>query len=82
MLPFTPISEELLPSSWVTEEYPVLQSQIGDVSDEWRGFIVMDHAVIDADAAWDEALTLTAFDNGNTLTNTLYWIATRPNTQS
>ena len=25
MLPFTPISEELLPSSWIQEEYQILQ---------------------------------------------------------
>ena len=25
MLPFTPISEELLPSSWIQEEYPILK---------------------------------------------------------
>ena len=28
MLPFTPISEELLPSSWIVEEYPILQQVI------------------------------------------------------
>ncbi len=34
--------------------------------------------IIDKAAAWTEVQTLTAFDNGNTLTNTLYWVATRP----
>ena len=28
MLPFTPISEELLPSSWIQEEYPILEQVI------------------------------------------------------
>lgn len=34
--------------------------------------------IIDKAAAWAEVQTLPAFDNGNTLTNTLYWVATRP----
>jgi endo-1,3(4)-beta-glucanase len=38
----------------------------------------MAHAVIDPDAAWTEAESLTGYDDGNTATNTLYWIATRP----
>ncbi len=44
----------------------------------WKGFIYMDHAVIDPKTAWEEAQGLTGFDNGNSKTNTLYWIATRP----
>jgi endo-1,3(4)-beta-glucanase len=38
----------------------------------------MAHGVIDANAAWTEAKTLTDYDDGNTKTNTLYWLATRP----
>ena len=37
----------------------------------------MDHAVIDPDQAYEEALGLTKYDDGNTKSNTLYWIATR-----
>ena len=29
-------------------------------------------------AAYDEALQLTSYDDGNTKTNTIYWIVTRP----
>lgn len=28
MLPFTPISEELLPSSWINESYPLLETSL------------------------------------------------------
>lgn len=38
----------------------------------------MAHAVIDPGAAWTEVNTLTGYDDGNTETNTLYWLATRP----
>ena len=108
MLPFTPISEELLARSWIQEEYPVLaevdthsihpfkkfcyslalhilpffSSQAyarpsPPLSEGWKGYIVMAHAIIDPEAAWEEALQLTAYDDGNTKSNTLYWIASR-----
>lgn len=44
----------------------------------WQGFIYMAHAIIDKAAAWREVSTLTVFDDGNSKTNTLYWVATRP----
>ena len=34
--------------------------------------------IINKAAAWAEVQSLASFDNGNTLTNTLYWVATRP----
>ena len=37
----------------------------------------MDHAIIDPDQAYEEALRLTKYDDGNTKSNTLYWVATR-----
>ena len=40
--------------------------------------VYADHAVIDKEQAWEEARTVTAFDDGNSMTNLLYWIATRP----
>jgi endo-1,3(4)-beta-glucanase len=81
MLPFTPITEALLPRAWITEEYPVLTSELAaraPIADSWRGFVIMDHAILDPAAAWTEAQGLTAYDDGNSATNTLYWIATRP----
>ena len=80
MLPFTPISEELLEPAWIDEEYPVLQTALDNpsIGEGWKGFVYMAHAVIDPAAAWDECQTLTAYDDGNTETNTLYWLATRP----
>ena len=44
----------------------------------WKGFIYMAHAVIDKNVAWNEVNTLTSYDDGNSKTNTLYWVATRP----
>merc|ERR1711915_1135712 len=64
------------------EEYNVLSEAYGrqdpPLSEEWKGYIIMAHAVIDPNAAYGEALQLSRYDDGNTKSNTLYWIATRP----
>ncbi len=80
MLPFTPISEELLRPDWIVEEYPVLATALDNpgLGEGWRGFIHMARGVIDREAAWNDAQTLTGYDDGNSRSNTLYWLATRP----
>lgn len=79
MLPFTPITEELLWGHWVEEEYPIVSKALhGKIEEGWKGFLFMEHAVIDKESAWQEVLTLNGFDDGNTRTNALYWVATRP----
>jgi len=80
MFPFTPITEQLLRKNWVQEEYPVLRDSLSEfsVGDGWKGFVYMDHAIVDKEAAWEEVQNLRNFDDGNTKTNTLYWVATRP----
>lgn len=79
LLPFTPVSETLLDPAWVTEQYPYVFGKLtGASSESWRGFVYLEHAVIDAAAAWQQVNTLTSFDDGNTKTNSLYWVASRP----
>mmetsp|Transcript_1217 Transcript_1217/g.3601 ORF Transcript_1217/g.3601 Transcript_1217/m.3601 type:complete len:720 (+) Transcript_1217:142-2301(+) len=82
MLPFTPITEQLLPAAWIKTEYPIVSTALTRASpvleEGWKGFIYMAHAIIDKAAAWREVSTLTVFDDGNSKTNTLYWVATRP----
>lgn len=65
---------------WVAEEYPVLLSTVNwnTIEDEWRGFLYLQHAVIDKQAAWNEIQTLSSYGGGNCRTNSLYWVATRP----
>jgi endo-1,3(4)-beta-glucanase len=77
MLPFTPMTEALLDRDWVTEQYPVFAA--AQPADEGsKGFVYMDHAILDPQAAWLEVNTLQGYDKGNSKTNTLYWVATRP----
>jgi len=80
-LPFTPITEQLLDPAWIAEEH-VVASQIltrstPPVSDDWKAFTVMSGAILDQQSAWTQAHSLRYYDNGNTKTNTLYFIATR-----
>jgi endo-1,3(4)-beta-glucanase len=82
LLPFTPISEVLLPKRRIQEEYPILATSLTraqpPLADPWKGFVVMAQAIIDKQAAWTSAASLRSWDNGNSKTNTLHWIATRP----
>ncbi len=78
MLPFTPISEELLDPQWIQEGYPIFSSNLAGAGEGWKGFIFLAHSIFDKATAWQEAGTLTGYDDGNSLTNTLYFIATRP----
>ncbi len=84
IMPFTPITEAFMPASYVSEEYPVLVQGALNRSENpmaqiWRGYAYLDHAIIDPAAAWTEVQTeLSDFDDGNSRTNSLYWIATRP----
>ena len=53
------------------------------MADQWLGIIELAHAVLNPDAAFEAILPLQenlidGFDAGNSLTNSLYWVATRP----
>lgn len=78
LAPVTPISEVTLSEAWITEAWPLIQPVAAETTQEWRGILTMAQAVVDVDAAWEGAQVLTSFDEGNSLTATLYWIATRP----
>ncbi|KAM3577913.1 hypothetical protein VYU27_000018 [Nannochloropsis oceanica] len=82
LMPFTPITEALLDVGYVKEEYavlsPVLTRQEEPVAEEWKGFVYLDHAVLDPASAWEEVQMLDKFDSGNSLSNSLWWVATRP----
>ena len=64
----------------MVEAYPVVSEALNNpaIFEGWRGFIYMAHATFAADEAWTEVQTLRDYDNGNSRTSTLYWVATRP----
>jgi len=82
MIPFTPISEDLLPADWVKLEYPLLSPRLdlSTTTEEWRAYILEDMAIIDREGAWNlvKQLTDDAFNKGNSRSNTYWWVATRP----
>jgi len=82
MIPFTAITEELIPKSWALEQFPLVATSLTRASppiqEGWKGVVIMNQAIVDKSTAWTNVQTLAFFDNGNTKTNSLYWIATRP----
>ncbi|TYZ58645.1 hypothetical protein PybrP1_009232 [[Pythium] brassicae (nom. inval.)] len=80
MLPFTPVTTQLLDAAYVAHEYALLRPELDALGadDIWRGVVVLDQAILDAKAAWDElAASVCAYDTWNSATNAMYWIATR-----
>lgn len=81
LLPFTPITTELLDEPYVVHEYPLLDRELDglDSNNIWRSIVVLDHAILDGAKAWDELVeSVTAYDTWNSPSNAMYWIATRP----
>jgi endo-1,3(4)-beta-glucanase len=79
MMPFTPATEDLLARAWIADAATqIAAAASGATSDGWKGFMMMAKAVIDPSTASTEARQLGSYDDGNSKTNTLYWIATRP----
>jgi endo-1,3(4)-beta-glucanase len=78
MLPYTPVSEELISPTWIGDAWPKMQVAATSASQGWKGLLYMAHAVTAREAAWTEVNALTAWDDGNSKTNTLWWVATRP----
>lgn len=80
MIPFTPITTQLLNEEFVAYEYALLRQDYQDLepNDIWRSVVVLDHAIVDAATAWNELVTsVNAYDTWNSATNSMYWIATR-----
>lgn len=70
-------------AAFVAQQYPVLKK--GEAVEEWRVFEFLNHAIIDKAAAWTEATNYGKWPGthpGQTKTNALWWIATRPNNNS
>jgi endo-1,3(4)-beta-glucanase len=81
MLPYTPATEALLSPTWVGDAWPLMQPAADSTSGVWAGWkalLYMAHATTGREAAWTEVFPLTAVEEGNSRTNTLWWVASRP----
>ena len=77
-MPVTPVSELWLRPRWLASTESIWGPAMATAVEQWRGILLMMSAVNSPAAAWQAASTLVLFDNGNTKTNLLYWVATRP----
>jgi len=77
-MPVTPITEVWLRPEWLASTQKVWGTAMDTATEQWRGILLMMAAINQPDDAWKNAHLLKLFDNGNSLTNVLYWIATRP----
>lgn len=79
LIPVTAVTGELFDQNYVTEEYSNVLEPLHEVEMAWRGFVIADHAIIDAQSAWEEAQGLISpqLDSGLSKSQVLYFIATR-----
>ena len=82
MLPFTPITEDLLDPDWIQGACQVygeaFRRSQPKLEEGWKGFLLMANSIIDKEGATNFIQKLTGFDDGNSRTNTLYFLYTRP----
>jgi endo-1,3(4)-beta-glucanase len=72
------MSEALVSPAWIGDAWPAMAAAAAGAPQGWRGLLAMAHAVSAWEAAWAEIDALTGFDDGNSRTNALWWVATRP----
>ncbi len=85
MIPFTPASELLINPTWISDSWTGKMSPAATdavtAHSGFAGLLYSAHATIDKVTAWNElnvSPTSTQIDDGNSLTNSLWWVATRP----
>jgi len=93
LLPFTPASETYLKPDWVNQHFQEFQRDCQTdtmCSEGWSWTVCLEQAVVDKQGALGciNAVPEDYFDpdndasGGNSMTNSLYWIATRPELDS
>ncbi|KAM7516632.1 hypothetical protein LguiA_006215 [Lonicera macranthoides] len=80
LLPLLPISEVLFADVGFVREfvkwtYPALARE--GVGEGWKGFVYALEGIYDKEGALDKIRTLNGYDDGNSLTNLLWWIHSR-----
>jgi hypothetical protein len=79
LIPVTAITGELFDRKYVTQEYHHVLEPLKEVEMAWKGFVVADHAIIDAQSSWEEVQEIDSrrLDSGLSKSQLLYWISTR-----
>ena len=78
MIPFTPLTEYLIDTTYARSQAAVL----GGLSthNEWLSYVIMNKAITDKNGAWQQITSMSdiSYWGRNSDTNALWWIATRP----
>jgi len=79
LLPLLPITELLFSDLEYARELVdwTSESRDGDIADGWKGFLLALEGVYDTAAALRKVQALTSYDDGNSLSNLLWWMYTR-----
>ncbi|KAJ2087808.1 hypothetical protein IW138_004703 [Coemansia sp. RSA 986] len=80
LLPYTPASALILKRAWIADIWPRFLAAVsqGSQSQEWREIIDLSLAVVDKQAAFERIKDINAHDDGNSASNSYYWVATAP----
>ncbi|KZW01272.1 hypothetical protein EXIGLDRAFT_638608 [Exidia glandulosa HHB12029] len=81
ILPVTPIMEPYYDPTWVRAVLRYVRDELDDpsIGDEWKCLVYLAYSNYDPHAAMEMSKSLTAWGSGNSYSNQLYFIATRPN---
>ncbi|KAH8928622.1 glycoside hydrolase family 81 protein [Atractiella rhizophila] len=84
ILPVTPVNELMYDATWVRNVISYTSGELGNASygDEWKSVIYAAYSNADPADAFTRSQTLTTWGSGNTATNEVYFISTRPNPPS
>ncbi|KAJ1959845.1 hypothetical protein IWQ62_004451 [Dispira parvispora] len=79
-LPFVPVSRSLITKDWISETYGILEQAVtrtqDPMADGWREYMYMMQAVVNKDTARERLRGIQNHDDGNSRSNTLYWLST------
>ncbi|KAJ1818808.1 hypothetical protein LPJ60_004120 [Coemansia sp. RSA 2675] len=77
-LPYTPAMALLLKRQWVADIWPKFLEKVARDSEteSWREMINLTYAVVDKEATKERTIKVTEHDDGNSASNSYYWIAT------
>ncbi|TRX92714.1 hypothetical protein FHL15_006388 [Xylaria flabelliformis] len=81
ILPVTPINEAMYDTEWVNNVWSYTMPELVDptIGDEWKNVIIAAYSNAHPQTAAAWSANITSWGSGNTYTNELYFIGTRPN---
>ncbi|KAG6883475.1 hypothetical protein C0993_005963 [Termitomyces sp. T159_Od127] len=80
ILPVTPINEHMYDAAWAQAVYNYTFQELNDATygDEWKSVIYLAYSQVNPVAATRLSSSLTSWGTGNTFSNQLYFLSTRP----